>query len=102
MEPENIAEQVKNATAFLQEMATLLPKDGDKSAGPWLFGQAHPTALDSNLVVMIARLQDVDRGDIIPEALHKYGDKAMSTPEWVEVMEGRRTMYDGSGLKGKK
>ena len=98
LEPTKTESEIENATAYLAEMASLLRPD----AGQWLFGEQRPTALDANLVVMIARLQDVGRYYIIPDSLKKYGDMAMSTPEWLEVMQDRRTMYDGSGLKDKK
>ncbi|KIX05322.1 uncharacterized protein Z518_06194 [Rhinocladiella mackenziei CBS 650.93] len=97
LQPAKIENEVSKATAYMQELASFLRPD----AGPWMFGQQRPTALDAHLVVMIARLQDVGRDDIIPETLKAYGDMAMNTPEWLEVMDGRRTMYDGSGLARK-
>ena len=90
--------EVKKATSYLEEVSSLLRPD----AGPWVFGQEKPTALDTHLVVMISRLQDVGRDAIIPEALKKYGEMAMSTQEWRDVMQGRSTMYDGSALKENK
>ncbi|OAP54847.1 hypothetical protein AYL99_11295 [Fonsecaea erecta] len=93
LHPEKIHSEVNKAVAYLEEVASYL----EPEAGPWMFGQPRPTALDAHLVVMIARLQDVGRGSIIPDALKEYAEKATSTPEWIEVMEGRRTMYDGSG-----
>jgi len=93
LQPEKMQSEVSKAAAYLEEVASFLTPD----AGPWMFGQQKPTALDAHLVVMIARLQDVGRDSIIPEALKEYGDRAMNTPEWIEVMDGRRTMYDGSG-----
>ncbi|OQU94485.1 hypothetical protein CLAIMM_00839 [Cladophialophora immunda] len=93
LKPEKIQSEVSRATAYLEEVASYLRPE----TGPWMFGQQRPTALDAHLVVMIARLQDVGRGGMVPDALKEYGEKAMSTPEWIEVMEGRRTMYDGSG-----
>ncbi len=79
---------MQNAKAYLEEAATLL----DISSGPWLFGQKRPTELDAHLIVMIARLQDVDRGFLVPESLRSYGEKAMAEPSFLAVMEGRTTM----------
>ncbi|KAH8820179.1 hypothetical protein F5884DRAFT_893113 [Xylogone sp. PMI_703] len=95
LEPEKTEAEIKKAKDYLEEIATLL----DPSSGPWLFGQKRPTELDAHLIVMIARLQDVGRDFIIPDTLKEYGKKAMSEPSWLGVMEGRTTMYDGSGSK---
>jgi len=93
LQPEKMQSEVSKATAYLEEVASFLRPE----AGPWMFGQQKPTALDAHLVVMIARLQDVGRDSIIPETLKKYGNMAMNTADWTEVMDGRRTMYDGTG-----
>lgn len=57
----------------------------------WIFGDK-PTALDAHLVVFIARMTDVGRENIIPDGLRRYGARAMQRPEWVSMMEGRKTM----------
>ena len=62
-------------------------------AGPWLFGAAVPTALDAHLVTFIARLKDIGRTDLVPDALVRYADLAMETPEWRGVMNGRKTAF---------
>jgi len=95
LEPEKVEAEIQKSKAYLEEASTLL----NPSSGPWLFGQQRPTELDAHLVVMIARLQDVGRDSIIPESLKNYGKKAMTTPSWVTLMEGRNTMYDGSDKK---
>jgi hypothetical protein len=93
--PEKTDAEIKKAKDYLTEVSNLLNPD----AGPWMFGQQQPTELDAHLVVMIARLQDVGRDHIIPDSLTKYGEMAMNTPTWLSIMEGRTTMYDGSGPK---
>jgi len=65
------------------------------SAGPWLWGETIPTALDAHLIVFLARLRDLGKGELIPQALCQYGDMAMETVEWQRVMGGRQTMYGG-------
>jgi len=74
----------------LSECAASLPSEN--VLGPWLFGLAYATALDAHLVVLIARLQDIGKGEIVPPELTAYADRAMEGPEWQSVMEGRRTM----------
>ena len=85
--------EAEKAKAYLDKVSALL----EPESGPWLFGQQRPTALDAHLVVMIARLQDVGRHEIINKPLKKYASAAYATPEWIEIMDGRGTMYDGSG-----
>ncbi|KAF2105144.1 hypothetical protein NA57DRAFT_30050 [Rhizodiscina lignyota] len=95
LEPEKTQAEIDKAKSYLDEAASLL----DPNSGPWLFGQKRPTELDAHLVVMIARLTDVDRGLIVPQSLKEYSKKAMAEPSWLAVMEGRTTMYDRSGSK---
>ncbi|UKZ78733.1 hypothetical protein TrVFT333_006479 [Trichoderma virens FT-333] len=93
--PEKTQAELDKAQAYLEEVATLL----NPSAGSWLFGQKRPTELDAHLVVMILRLQDVGRDFIIPDSVKEYGKIALAEPSFKAVMEGRTTMYDGSGSK---
>ncbi len=95
LEPEKVQEELERARKYLEEAAKLL----DPTSGPWLFGQTKPTELDAHLIVVIARLQDVERDFLIPETLKAYGRKAMSEPSWQAIMQSRTTMYDGSGGK---
>ena len=62
------------------------------SSTGWLFGLDWPSALDAHLVVFIARMQNIDRHDLIPEKLKAYGERAMKGPEWSDVMQGRATL----------
>ena len=88
LEPEKVQSETGKAKAYLDKVSTLLKPE----AGPWLFGQKQPTELDAHLVVMIARLQDVGRHELICEPLKQYAATAYETVEWKEVMDGRRTM----------
>jgi hypothetical protein len=78
--------------ALLAECETLL-----SSAGPWLFGLDKATALDAHLVVFVARLMDVGRGDIVPGPIKEYAETAMKGKEWESVMQGRSTIPSGRG-----
>ena len=60
--------------------------------GPWLFGSDRPSALDAHLVVFIARMQDVGKDDLIPDALQAYARTAFAMAEFKAVMGGRRTL----------
>ena len=49
--------------------------------------------LDSQVVPFLARLRDVRRDELIPVGLAQYEEMAGVTPEWLDVLKGRRTMY---------
>ncbi|KAI1617798.1 hypothetical protein EDD36DRAFT_459471 [Exophiala viscosa] len=87
VEPE--AAQQNRATA-LDLMTSLAGYLSDR--GPWLFGSDHPSALDAHLVVFIARMQDVGKDVLIPDALQAYARKAFATAEFEAAMGGRRTL----------
>lgn len=80
------AETARNEKAARQLMAKL----ESVMAGPnkWIYGDK-PTALDAHLVPFIARMTDVGRGNLLPQALKEYGQWAMVGDKWVEVMDGR-------------
>jgi hypothetical protein len=44
------------------------------------------------LITFIARMRDVGREEIVPEALGRYVDAAMEGDEWRDIMQGRKTM----------
>ncbi len=60
--------------------------------GPWLFGEQRPTALDAHLVIFIARMLDLGRGEAVPEPLKAYAEAAFASAEYNAVMAGRRTL----------
>ena len=83
------SETAKNERLAKQLLASL-DKLIDRPGG-WIYGKT-PTALDTHLVVFIARMIDVGRQELIPEKVKMYGDWAMQTPEWIKMMDGRSTM----------
>ncbi|KAK4945197.1 hypothetical protein LTR10_015623 [Elasticomyces elasticus] len=80
----------RNRAAALDLMTTLAGHLSGR--GPWLFGYDHPSALDAHLVVFIARMQDVGQDELIPDALKAYARTACATPEYMTIMDGRRTI----------
>ncbi|KAK4506402.1 hypothetical protein PRZ48_000132 [Zasmidium cellare] len=76
---------------YTKQLVTKLEALLQASKTSWLFDLEQPSALDSHLVVFIARMLDIGRGDVIPEALKSYGQQAMSRPEWQQVMQGKST-----------
>jgi hypothetical protein len=77
----------------MEEFQSLLPSIlSNGASGLWLFELAQPSALDAHLITFIARMRDVGREEIVPEALGRYVDKAMERDEWRDVMQGRKTM----------
>ena len=61
----------------------------------WILDTAHPTALDTQIIVFVTRLKDAGRGDLIPARINDYADKQMDTAVWKEMMQGRSTIPPG-------
>ena len=92
LEKDAVKASEDNARDFMEEIEATLT---DSQSG-WCFGLAEPSALDAHLVVFIARLFDVKRGEMVPEALRVYAEKAMAGAAWNEVMQGRNTFGPSS------
>lgn len=93
-------ESAERAVAQTRELfgkvdGMLKASDGDGRRASWVFGTAHPTAFDAHLVVYVARMRDVGRGELIPGRVMEYLDRATEGVEWKEMMDGRRTVPDG-------
>ena len=80
------AENEEKTKTLLEDLKSRLP-----GSQRWMFGPK-PTALDAHLVVFLARMTDVGREYLIPSELREYGAWAWQQPEWVTMMDGRRTM----------
>ena len=89
---EKVADNIGKVKALMEEFDKIV-KDSETD---WCFGFKQPTALDAHLIVFIARMQDVRREDLIPEALRRYAAKAFEGAEWKGVMQGRTTAPPGS------
>ena len=89
--PESMSERSQKLMDRLESLVTWPPSRTESSTS-WLFDLPHPTALDAHLIVFIARMLDVNRGEIIPERLKKYAAQVMETNEWESVMQGRGTV----------
>ena len=96
LQPKVTEEMNEKAKILLSELCSLLPSETYTPKGipkgEWLFGLQRPTALDTHVVVFIARMREVGREAIIPEQLGAYADRAIAEMEWQDVMEGRKTM----------
>ncbi|KAH8812214.1 hypothetical protein F5884DRAFT_784746 [Xylogone sp. PMI_703] len=84
-----IAEAEDRTRSILKKMEDLLNQQPPES---WVFGSSSPTALDAHLIIFIARLCDIGRKDLIPKRVLEYGEMATKTPEWDQVMQGKRTV----------
>jgi len=86
--PPSVQDQnVQLTTAFLKECEEVLSEDAS-----WLYGLPQPTAVDAHLVPFLARLRDAGRFQLVSPRLKAYLATAEKTPEWQNVMEGRRTL----------
>ena len=84
--PAETAKNEKHARELLASLESRLAQPDQCIYG------SQQTALDAHLVVFMARMSDVGRGQLIPEKLKQYGAWAMQTPEWIKMMNGRKTM----------
>ncbi|KAI1614873.1 hypothetical protein EDD37DRAFT_404837 [Exophiala viscosa] len=84
--PSETAKNEKHARELLASLENCLGRPDQ-----WIYG-SQPTALDAHLVVFMARMSDVGRDQLIPEKLKQYGAWAMQSPEWIKMMDGRKTM----------
>lgn len=93
-------ESAERAVAQTRELfgkvdGMLKAADGDGRRASWVFGTAHPTAFDAHLVVYVARMRDVGRGELIPGRVMEYLERAMDGAEWREMTKGGKTVPDG-------
>lgn len=80
---------VDSTSTYLAEIAQLL----ERSKSGWILDTKVPTMLDAHVVVFVCRLQDIQRGGLIPEQVRQFAEVAMSQPAWEEVMQGQRTVW---------
>ncbi|KAL7782758.1 hypothetical protein V8C43DRAFT_295523 [Trichoderma afarasin] len=77
-------EEMTKRTISVLEMCSEHLMEGKK----WLFGLETPTALDAHLVTFIARLKDINKGDLVPQSLLTYAAAAQNMAEWKNVVQG--------------
>lgn len=91
-------EEFKTHELILKLEAQLAASEGAPkgvSASTWIFGTSEPTALDAHMVPFLARLVDVGRGGMFQdkERIKSYAERAFQSKTWMEVMQGRKTVY---------
>lgn len=59
--------------------------------GNWLLSA--PTVLDAHVVAFLGRLLDMQRRDLVPDALREYTERIRGRVEWEEVMHGRSSIW---------
>ena len=84
---DSVKENEEKAKKLMLHLEEMLPE----SQTGWLFGLDEPSALDTHLVVFIARMCDVNRPNLIPERLQQYGKRAMASKTWQDLMKGTTT-----------
>ncbi|GFP53192.1 hypothetical protein TASIC1_0002037600 [Trichoderma asperellum] len=81
------------ARIFIQELDKTL--DEESQGHRWIFGK-RPTILDAHATVMIARLMEVKRQDLLTERVQEYTRGVLASEEWNEVTHGRATRWNAS------
>lgn len=91
LEPDRIEDAIDQTKRFNKEIQSLL----SASSTGWIMGTTNPTALDAHVVILLARLHDIKRENLIPEALVAYGKAAMEQPAFPEALQGPSTIPPG-------
>ncbi|KAJ5149555.1 hypothetical protein N7448_001133 [Penicillium atrosanguineum] len=92
-----VAEAEERTSAVLGDLVVRQTQEG-KGRGPWILDTEYPTALDAHLAIFLARLQDVNRHDLIPPELSEYVKTAIAGPEFSAALKG----VEGGRTVGKK
>jgi hypothetical protein len=88
----------ESAERAIVQSAQLLGEVGEllqASHSGWVLDTPHPTALDAHLIVFVPRLRDAGRGELVPNRVVKYADRAMGISAWKDIMQGRQTIPPG-------
>ncbi|KIX94961.1 uncharacterized protein Z520_09271 [Fonsecaea multimorphosa CBS 102226] len=85
--PEVIKEEIERARALLNDIDGMRRAHNEKNltADAWIFGTEVPTALDTTLICLLARLMDVQLEEIIPSALLEMGRAVRATTKFKEI-----------------
>ncbi|OCT52822.1 hypothetical protein CLCR_10613 [Cladophialophora carrionii] len=86
VKPEVIQAEIERTRALLTEIDnTRKANNTTNSEDAWIFGTAAPTALDTTLVCLVARLMDVDLAELVPTALLQLTQKKRNTPQFKDI-----------------
>ncbi|OAP65631.1 hypothetical protein AYL99_01603 [Fonsecaea erecta] len=87
LRPEVIKEEIERAQTLLNAIDQVRRAHNEKGLTPdaWIFGTTAPTALDTTLVCLVARLMDVHLEEIIPPALLEMGRAQRETSTFKEI-----------------
>jgi hypothetical protein len=85
---ENAERAIVQSAQLLAEVDELL----QASYSGWVLDTPYPTALDAHLVIVVARLRDAGRGELVPNRVVRYANVAMETSAWKDMMQGRQTI----------
>jgi hypothetical protein len=85
---ENAERAIVQSAQLLAEVDELL----QASYSGWVLDTPYPTALDAHLIIVVARLRDAGRGELVPNRVVRYANVAMETSAWKDMMQGRQTI----------
>ncbi|QPG94593.1 hypothetical protein C2857_006487 [Epichloe festucae Fl1] len=94
LEPDNMA-QVENQTRDLMQHLALLLEEHRGNSEAWIFGN-QPTILDAHAAVLVARMMDLERLDLIPDRVRVYANSVKETAEWEQLTQGQPTFSNAS------
>ncbi|EXJ60371.1 hypothetical protein A1O7_04523 [Cladophialophora yegresii CBS 114405] len=86
VKPEVIQAEIERTGALLLEIDnTRNANNTTNMEDAWVFGTAAPTALDTTLMCLVARMMDVDLADVVPAALLQLTQKWRNTPQFKDI-----------------
>jgi hypothetical protein len=85
---ESAERAIVQSAQLLAEVDELL----QASYSGWVLDTPYPTALDAHLIIVVARLRDAGRGELVPNRVVRYANVAMETSAWKDMMQGRQTI----------
>ncbi|CAL5868592.1 uncharacterized protein PFLUO_LOCUS2819 [Penicillium psychrofluorescens] len=90
--PETLKKEEAKTISMLNELGAIRDR-ALPQGNRWIFGTEMATALDSHLMIFLARLMDVGRESLMPETIRYYAEAIMAQDVWKDFMQGRTTMY---------
>ena len=76
----------RQTQAYLAKIVDIIARE--KSQGPYIYG-AKPTILDTSLIALVARCDDIKREYLIPQEVEKMFRPLIDGKEWQSLTEGK-------------
>ncbi|OQV08105.1 Glutathione S-transferase, domain-containing protein [Cladophialophora immunda] len=92
VDDESCRQANEDSRKYLEKVEAIRVQQATEGS-PWLLGGEHPTALDAHVAVFVARLQETEHEDLVPEGMNRWAKPIMALPEWETLLKGKPTHY---------